>query len=165
MRRRRLALKMLQKDVAARIGVAESAIFNWEANASKPEVRYTPAIIRLLGYNPLPEGTTLGEQLVRQHTTLGFPQKRVAGRLGVDPARWRAGNEESGNLMDAMRCGPSGSWRARRRLRPRPSPDQSQRRRADDCHAPEASHVCGVFPEHRVPPGAHTPVHSPAEQR
>jgi transcriptional regulator with XRE-family HTH domain len=97
LRRRRLGLKMLQRDVAARIGVTESSVFNWEANSAAPELRYMPAIIRFLGYNPLPEGKTWGERLVRQRTTLGFSQKAAARRLGVDPstlARWERGEVE-----------------------------------------------------------------------
>jgi hypothetical protein len=43
---------------------------NWEVNVSKPEIRYMPAIIKFLGYNPLAEAKTLAEQLVRQRTTL-----------------------------------------------------------------------------------------------
>ncbi len=93
-RRRRLALKMLQKDVATKIGVTESSVFNWEANTATPELRCMPAIIRFLGYNPLPEGSSLGARLVRQRTMLGLSQKAAAGRLGVDPgtlARWERG--------------------------------------------------------------------------
>jgi DNA-binding XRE family transcriptional regulator len=54
-RKQRLGLKMLQKDVAEQIGVDKTSVFNWEANTSRPEIRYMPAIIRFLGYNPLPE--------------------------------------------------------------------------------------------------------------
>jgi site-specific DNA recombinase len=96
-RRRRLALKMLQKEVAERIGVDQCSIFNWEANASNPGVQYTPAIISFLGYNPLPQATNLGGQLVRKRTTLGLTQKEAAERLGVDPstlAKWERGNRE-----------------------------------------------------------------------
>ncbi|MGD0201859.1 MAG: recombinase family protein [Bryobacteraceae bacterium] len=96
-RRRRLGLKMLQKDVAAQIGVDKTSAFNWEANTAAPEIRYMPAIIRFLGYNPLPEGTTWGERLLRQRTTLGLSQKEAAGRLGADPstlARWEKGDAE-----------------------------------------------------------------------
>ena len=64
-RKRRLGLKMLQKDVAEQLGVDETSVFNWEANAAVPEIRYMPAIIRFLGYNPLPAASTLAEQLAR----------------------------------------------------------------------------------------------------
>jgi len=96
-RRRRLGLKMLQKDVAEQLGVDKTSVFNWEANTSNPEVRYMPAIIRFLGYNPLPAANTLAEQLVRQRTSLGLSQKEAAGRIGVDAstlAKWERGERE-----------------------------------------------------------------------
>jgi transcriptional regulator with XRE-family HTH domain len=56
-----------------------------------------PAIIRFLGYNPLPEGTSWGERLVRHRTSLGLSQNVAARELGVDPsmlARWERGERE-----------------------------------------------------------------------
>jgi len=82
-RKRRLGLKMLQKDVAEQLGVNKTSVFNWEANASAPEIRYMPAIIGFLGYNPLPEADGWGARLVRHRTTLGMTQKEAAGRGAV----------------------------------------------------------------------------------
>ena len=96
-RRRRLGLKMLQRDAAAQIGVDKTTVFNWEANTSAPGFAYMPAIIRFLGYNPLPEAKTLAQRLVRHRTTLGLPQKESARRLGVDPGTlglWERGERE-----------------------------------------------------------------------
>ena len=45
-----------------------------------------PASIQFLGYNPLPESTTLAERLVRQRTTLGLSRKGAALAIGVDAA-------------------------------------------------------------------------------
>ena len=96
-RKRRLGLKMLQREVAEQIGVCEPSVFNWERNASSPEIRYMPDIIKFLGYDPLPQANTVAEQLVRQRTSLGLSQKESAERLGVDPgtlARWERGERE-----------------------------------------------------------------------
>jgi transcriptional regulator with XRE-family HTH domain len=96
-RKKRLALKLLQKDVAERIGVNKTSVFNWEANTSAPEIRYMASIIAFLGYNPLPTASTLAEQLVRQRTSRGLSQKEAAIRIGVDPgtlARWERGERE-----------------------------------------------------------------------
>jgi site-specific DNA recombinase len=96
-RKRRLGLKLLQKDVAKPIGVDKTSVFNWEGNRSSPEIRYMPAIIRFLGYNPLPAAHTFSEQLVRQRTSLGLSQTESAERLGVDPstlAKWEQGKRE-----------------------------------------------------------------------
>ena len=96
-RRRRLVLKLTQKDVAEQLGVEKCSVFNWEANMSQPEIRYTPAIIRFLGYNPLPEPKSLAERLIRQRTTMGLSQKEAARAIGVDQgtlARWERGERE-----------------------------------------------------------------------
>jgi site-specific DNA recombinase len=101
-RRRRLVLKLLQRDVAARLGVTESSIWNWEAGQSQPDFRYMPAIIRFLGYNPLPEAEDLAQQLLRHRTTLGMSQQEAAKLLGVDPAtlaRWERGEREPTGAM------------------------------------------------------------------
>ena len=96
-RKRRLGLKMLQKDVAEQLGVGKTSVFNWEGNASSPDIQYMPAIIDFLGYDPLPTANTLAEQLVRKRTSLGLSQKESAERLGVDPgtlAKWEQGKRE-----------------------------------------------------------------------
>ena len=58
-----------------------------------------PAIIRFLGYNPLPPllSDGLGERLVSCRTALGISQKELAGQLAVDQctlARWERGERE-----------------------------------------------------------------------
>jgi transcriptional regulator with XRE-family HTH domain len=96
-RKRRLGLKMFQKDVAAEIGVDVTSIRNWETNAATPEVRYMPAIIGFLGFNPLPEARSWGERLVSCRTAFGISQKEAAHRIGVDPgtlAKWERGERE-----------------------------------------------------------------------
>jgi len=117
-RKRRLGLKLLQKDVAEQLGVDKTSVFNWEANTANPEIRYMPAIIRFLGYNPLPAANTLAEQLVRQRTSLGLSQKESAERLGVDPgtlAKWERGEREpAGRFLDLVKrfLGDDGEWRS-----------------------------------------------------
>ncbi len=96
-RKRRLGLKLFQKDVAEQLGVNKTSIFNWEANTSAPEIRYMPAIIDFLGYDPLPEAEGWGERLVRYRTSLGMTQKEASRRLGVDQgtlAKWEHGKRE-----------------------------------------------------------------------
>jgi transcriptional regulator with XRE-family HTH domain len=96
-RRRRLGLKMLQREVAEQIGVCEPSVFNWERNTSSPEIRYVPDIIKFLGYDPLPQANTMAEKLIRQRTRLGLSQKESAEHLGVDPstlAKWERGERE-----------------------------------------------------------------------
>jgi len=61
----------MQRDLAGWLCVTESSIWNREEGKSQPDLRCMPAIIRFLGYNPLPKATTLGERLVRRRTSLG----------------------------------------------------------------------------------------------
>jgi transcriptional regulator with XRE-family HTH domain len=56
-----------------------------------------PAILRFLGYNPLPPGRTWAERLVNARTALGLSQKESAQKIGVDQgtlARWERGERE-----------------------------------------------------------------------
>jgi transcriptional regulator with XRE-family HTH domain len=103
--RRRLALKLLQRQVGQQLGVNKASIANWEANRTKPSLEYMPAIVRFLGYNPAPQGTGWAERLVQCRTALGITQKEAAERIGVDAstlARWERNERE-----------PAGSYTSR----------------------------------------------------
>ena len=54
-RKRRIALKLRQKDVAERIGVDVTSVCNWEANRTAPDSRVVPAVVEFLGYSPVAE--------------------------------------------------------------------------------------------------------------
>ncbi len=95
--RRRLVMKLLQRQVAEQIGVDKASIYNWEGNRSKPAVQYMPAIIRFLGYNPLPPANGWSGRLVQCRIVLGLSQEESAARIGVDPctlARWERGERK-----------------------------------------------------------------------
>jgi transcriptional regulator with XRE-family HTH domain len=56
-----------------------------------------PAIIRSLGYNPLPLATTLAGPLIRRRTSLGLLQPVTAGLIRMDRgtlARWERGEKQ-----------------------------------------------------------------------
>lgn len=87
-------LGLLQRDVAARIGVDESTVWNWESNATTPVYQHWEAIPKFLGYNRLPPAQTLAEQLVVCRKLKGLSQKQMARHLGVGPstpAGWERG--------------------------------------------------------------------------
>ena len=95
--RRRLTLKLLQRQVAEQLGVDKTSIYNWETNRTKPGLEYMPAIIRFVGYNPLPPADGWPDRLVRCRTVLGISQKESSRRMGVDAstlARWERGERE-----------------------------------------------------------------------
>lgn len=94
LRKRRLDLGLLQRDLADRLGVTESTVTNWELNRTEPELRFLPGIFSLLGFDPRPVGATLAEQLVTFRTAQGLSQEGAARILGVDPgtlSRWERG--------------------------------------------------------------------------
>jgi len=64
-RKRRLDLGLLQRDVALRIGVDPTSIFNWEAGRHHPSLRHLPAALDFLDYDPRlsPEATDLVRQI------------------------------------------------------------------------------------------------------
>jgi transcriptional regulator with XRE-family HTH domain len=96
-RARRLDLKLLQKQVADQIGVHETTITGWEGNATIPEVRYIPRVIQFLGYDPSPLADAFPERLASARRALGLSQRKMAAKLGVDPAtlmRWEAGRHQ-----------------------------------------------------------------------
>lgn len=96
-RKRRLDLHLFQRDVAEQIGVTESCIWNWESNTSTPELRCLSMIIRFLGYDPLPQPTSLVEQLLHFRRSRSMSQNALAKLIGVNPAtlaRWERGERQ-----------------------------------------------------------------------
>jgi len=65
LRCRRLARKLIQRQVAEQIGVDKTSIHNWETNLSKPSIEYMPAIIKFLGYDPMPPPKGWADSLVQ----------------------------------------------------------------------------------------------------
>ena len=91
-----------RRTVEERIGVDTTSVFNWEANTSQPDLKYMPAVIQFLGYNPLPEAKSWGGRIVRQRATLGLSQKEAALEIGVDPgtlAKWERGEREPAEVL------------------------------------------------------------------
>ncbi len=96
-RGRRLDLELLQSDVAEQIGVDNTTICNWESNASTPAIRYLPAIIQFLGYDPQPSSDSFPDRLATTRRTLGLSQRKMAEKLGVDPSTlqgWESGRHQ-----------------------------------------------------------------------
>jgi transcriptional regulator with XRE-family HTH domain len=96
-RARRLELSLLQREVAEDIGTSPESIRNWELGKAEPSIRCLPAIMRFLGYSPLPGPQSLGEALVTARRLRGISRKTLARELRIDPAtlwRWESGNGE-----------------------------------------------------------------------
>lgn len=81
--------------IAERLGVDPDTIRNWEAGRTSIEVRHYPALIALLGYNPLPEPTSLGGAIQRARMSRGLSRKRLAALAGIDEASVRRMEEDT----------------------------------------------------------------------
>jgi DNA-binding transcriptional regulator YiaG len=99
-RKHRLDLNLMQWQVAEQIGVGEATITNWERNATTPPIRYIPAIIQFLGYDPLPPADSFSERVATARRTLGLSQRKMAEKLSVDAATvkgWESGMHKPTN--------------------------------------------------------------------
>jgi transcriptional regulator with XRE-family HTH domain len=98
LRKRRLDLNLLQREVAAKIGVSEATIYNWENSNTTPSLSSTPKMIAFLGYNTDDFiGKTLGEQIKKARISLGLSQKRLVKPLAVDYStlgQWERGETQ-----------------------------------------------------------------------
>lgn len=71
------------------LGAENDTVRNWEKRRTEPEVRFLPAVIAFLGYNPLPRPDTNGHALRRRRLSLGLSQERLATLAEVDEASVR----------------------------------------------------------------------------
>jgi transcriptional regulator with XRE-family HTH domain len=51
-RKRRLDLGLLQRDVAKIVGCDETSVLNWEKGHTTPGATYIPGVLNFLGHNP-----------------------------------------------------------------------------------------------------------------
>ena len=95
LRKRRLDLGLLQRDVAERLEVNQMTVCNWETNRTSPQLRFIPRIHAFLGYDPYDTPPpALGQRIIATRRRLGFSQKKLAGLLDIDPvtlSRWESG--------------------------------------------------------------------------
>ncbi|MBB1644568.1 hypothetical protein A9970_11435 [Sphingobacterium sp. UME9] len=94
-RKRRMELRLFQKDVAAIFNVSEDCITYWENNRSEPQIQYYPPIIGFLGYCPFElDASTFAGKIKAYRYLNGLTQKRFAKLMNLDPAtvgRWENG--------------------------------------------------------------------------
>lgn len=96
LRKRRIDLGLLQREVADQIGVTVETVLGWELRGRQPVIRHWPGILEFLGYDPCSEPQTTAERLKGVRRRRGWSQRELAGRLGVDPSAvrdWEAGKE------------------------------------------------------------------------
>ena len=97
LRKKRLDLGLLQREVALLLRSTECSVYLWETNRTSPTLPFLPKIVEFLGYFPFDPGWTPGERLIWIRRYLGLSQEAMARRLGVDPGtlgRWESGVRE-----------------------------------------------------------------------
>jgi DNA-binding XRE family transcriptional regulator len=76
-------LGITQKEAARRIGADQWTVINWEKGRTEPAVRFVPAVIRFLGYDPLLPGETFQDRLRAARRRLGLTQAELGRLAGV----------------------------------------------------------------------------------
>lgn len=98
LKKRRLDLGLLQREVAEQLGVSMFTIINWESGETRPLVRYGPRIIDFLGYDPLPEPKSFSQEVWKLRWRRGLTQQELAARLHTDESTirdWERGQHEA----------------------------------------------------------------------
>ena len=89
-RKKRLDLGLLQRDVAAKMGVDSDSICHWETGYSHPKVAFIPRIYDFLGYCPWQAPAHFGEWLRMVRHSLGLSRKRLGRYQHIDESTlWR----------------------------------------------------------------------------
>jgi transcriptional regulator with XRE-family HTH domain len=107
MRKKRLDLGLLQRQVALLLGTTECSVMYWETNRTTPTLTYLPAIVKFLGYCPLNPDDSPGRRLVWARCCNGVSQSALARAVDIDPGtlcrveqgRWR----KRGRYLDRVR--------------------------------------------------------------
>ena len=82
--RRRLDLGLRQKQAAKNLGTDAWSLRTWETSRHEIHIRFYPAIIAFLGYNPLPKATTRGEAIRRERVSRGWSRRHLEQVARVD---------------------------------------------------------------------------------
>jgi len=94
-RKRRLDLKLTQKQVALILGTNVTSILGWETNLHSPVISFIPKIVKFLEYIPYSKDfSDFKEKLIYFRRLYGLNQEKLAEMLGIDEttvAKWERG--------------------------------------------------------------------------
>jgi DNA-binding XRE family transcriptional regulator len=76
-------LGLPQRRVAEALGANPWTYLLWEHDRTQPTPRFVPPIVRFLGYDPFPNGQTLGDRLRAARKRLGLTHRELGARLGL----------------------------------------------------------------------------------
>ena len=106
LRRARLDRGLLQRQLAVRIGCSQASLLNWETEKSEPEVRFLPAILAFLGYDPRPAPGGFGERLRHTHEARASRRGRSLGKPARTKRRCKGGTvaKRGGERLQMLKC-------------------------------------------------------------
>jgi transcriptional regulator with XRE-family HTH domain len=81
---------LYHKDVANAVGVSICSVNNWVNGHGEPEIRFVPAIIKFLGYNPRPIPTGTLEKLAWYKWSQGLNYEDLGKRMQIHPEQLQA---------------------------------------------------------------------------
>jgi transcriptional regulator with XRE-family HTH domain len=116
-RKKRYESGLFQHEVAEKIGVDKTTIFNWENGLTQPKIRSMPKIFEFLGYIPSVAmssiSSTLGDRIIAYRKLHGIHQKKFARELGVDHGTLRSWEKNKSvpckRMMDVLESHLSGN--------------------------------------------------------
>jgi len=85
LKKARLDRGIRQRDAARSIGCRPAALGSWESGRVAPDVRFWPAILAYLGYDPRPEPAGFGGRIRAEREAEGLSDRELARKLGLDP--------------------------------------------------------------------------------
>lgn len=94
LRKRRLQLGLLQKEVANDLRIGLWTYITWETDKANPVISQWPGIIAFLGYDPHSKPNSLPEMLFCARRQRGLTLRQMAARLNVNLStyeRWEQG--------------------------------------------------------------------------
>jgi DNA-binding XRE family transcriptional regulator len=80
-RKRRLELRLTQKQAAGRAGVNPWTVLNWEKGHTEPRIVSMPDIIRFSGYDFFPAPKNIPDRLFANRRSMGWSIKEAARGL------------------------------------------------------------------------------------
>ena len=105
-KKRRLDLDLLQKDVAELIGVQKDSICNWENNRSSPKIHFLPRINEFLGYIPFESPkNSIADRIKAYRKKYGLSQRKLAKLWNVDQStirHWEKGKHKPSKKLKEM---------------------------------------------------------------
>lgn len=79
--------RLLQREAGELLGVGPETVLHWEHGQTEPLAKDGPAIVKFLGYLPLPT-TTLAEKMRAVRFLNGWTMAEAAREAGVSPDGW-----------------------------------------------------------------------------